>query len=106
MAPLVFTANETLQFVNITILDDSVFEGMEIFSLRVMVPAEERGVAVGQRGVANVRIADNDGKNHTLCPTCGCKSVFRIKLLCVTKICKTSGKKVYAHYKRDLPAEL
>jgi len=75
MAPLVFAANEAMQFVNVTILEDSVFEGMESFSLRFVVPAEESGVAVGEEGMANVRIADNDGENGILSLTYGCTNL-------------------------------
>ena len=48
--------------LNVSIVDDSILEGNEIFNLIVNVSSLPSKVIVGDHGRATVTIVDNDGK--------------------------------------------
>ena len=59
---VVFPDGTTQRSVNISIMEDSVLEDMESFSVRVTVPAGDLGVIVLGLHTADILITDNDGE--------------------------------------------
>ena len=59
---VVFPAGTTHRSVVIPIVDDSVLENMEFFSVSVTVPASHLGVVSLGLHIADVFITDDDGK--------------------------------------------
>ena len=59
---VVFPAGTTQRSVAIPIVDDSVLEAMEFFSVRLSVPASHAGVVLLSVDAATVSITDDDSK--------------------------------------------
>ena len=55
---MTFQPEEELAFVNVTILDDDVLEGVETFT--ATLTTEDSGVDILTGGIATVTITDND----------------------------------------------
>ena len=59
---VVFPTGTTQKIVAIPIIEDSVLEAKESFSMRVTVPASHAGVLLLGTDVATISITDNDSK--------------------------------------------
>ena len=55
---MTFQPEKELAFVNVTIVDDDVLEGVETFT--ATLTTEDSGVAILTGGIATVTITDND----------------------------------------------
>ena len=58
--------DEQLQTITVQIIDDSVVEGMEDFSVELGIQRGDTIVALGEISTTTVTIVDNDGMNISL----------------------------------------
>lgn len=67
-----FTFTEdSIECLNVTIIDDSVIEGYESFSIRLFYVTTNVGVTLGQNSTAIITIRDNEGM-LLCCFFCNC----------------------------------
>ncbi len=57
--------DQQLQTLTVQIIDDSIAEGMESFSVELGVRSGDTEVALGEISTATVMIVDNDGMNNS-----------------------------------------
>ena len=57
--------DQQLQTLTVQIIDDSIAEGMESFSVELGVQSGDTEVALGEISTATVMIVDNDGMNSS-----------------------------------------
>lgn len=58
---MTFAAGDTEEMVEVTIINDSVYEGEEEFEAFLELQAGSSGVALGLQTVASATIQDDDG---------------------------------------------
>ena len=62
--PLEFLTGDTQLPLNITIVDDSVLEETESFTVRLILTARDINVLLGPNNITRVVIHDNDGEKE------------------------------------------
>lgn len=62
MSNVVFDAEDTRMGVNVSIIEDDIFEYDETLLAILSVPDGERGVALTSNDITNITIIDNDGE--------------------------------------------
>lgn len=63
---MTFAAGQTQAFVEVMIIDDSVYETQECFMAMLELLPGSSGVQLGQQSRANAVIADNDGMSKSI----------------------------------------